>query len=148
VAADGRRTTQLLTLPELTARGEAIARLLQPPALVTLHGDLGVGKTTLAQAICRGLGVTETVTSPTFALIHEYATIGARVVHCDLYRLESPRAVASLGLDDYLTDPTAIVLIEWPERADRLLPAPVLAVTLAHTALDPDTRECTEVWAA
>jgi tRNA threonylcarbamoyladenosine biosynthesis protein TsaE len=137
----------LLTRAELDARGHALAARLRAPALVTLTGDLGAGKTTLAQAICRGLGVQDAVTSPTFALIHEYESLANRVVHCDLYRLESPRQVASLGLDDLLADPETIVLVEWPDRAGALLPKPTVAVTLSHVAGAPELRSCVEAWA-
>ena len=146
VAADARALGMTLSLDELDARGEAIGRALTAPALVTLTGELGAGKTTMTQAICRGLGVTETVTSPTFALIHEYAALAVRVVHCDLYRLDSARAVASLGLDDMFADSSAIVLVEWPERAGAMLPIASLALTLEHIAAQPDARRCTEVW--
>jgi len=147
VADEARTSAIRLTLDALEAHGEAIGRALRAPALVTLTGDLGAGKTTLTQAICRGLGVTAPVTSPTFALIHEYVAPAARVVHCDLYRLESTRAVGSLGLDDMLGDPAAIVIVEWPERAGALLALPSLLVTLEHVRLQPDVRLCTEVWA-
>ncbi|MES3032757.1 MAG: tRNA (adenosine(37)-N6)-threonylcarbamoyltransferase complex ATPase subunit type 1 TsaE [Gemmatimonadota bacterium] len=140
--------SQRLTLDALAARGEAIGTTLTSPALVTLTGDLGAGKTTLVQAICRGLGVSDPVTSPTFALIHEYAGARARVVHCDLYRLGTPRDVASLGLDELLAEPDVIVLVEWPERAGALLDAPTLAITLAHVTDDAAVRDCAEVWAA
>lgn len=149
VAAEARSSavtsTTTLTLDALDARGEEIGRALRAPALVTLSGDLGAGKTTLTQAICRGLGITAPVTSPTFSLIHEYDAPAARVVHCDLYRLESARAVASLGLDDMLGDPSTIVIVEWPERAGTLLPQASLQVTLEHVASQPDVRLCTEV---
>ena len=145
-AADARALGRTLSLDELAARGEAIGRALTAPALVTLTGELGAGKTTMTQAICRGLGVTEPVTSPTFALIHEYAAFAVRVVHCDLYRLDSARAVASLGLDDMFADSSAIVLVEWPERAGAVLPIASLALTLEHIAAQPDARRCTEVW--
>jgi tRNA threonylcarbamoyladenosine biosynthesis protein TsaE len=143
-----RHEQHLLSLAELEAHGLSIGRALVAPAIVTLRGDLGAGKTTLVQAICRGLGVTEPVTSPTFALIHEYAAPASRVVHGDFYRLESAREVASLGLDDILSDPHAVVLIEWPERAEALLPVPTLAVTLAHDPEDGTVRRCDEVWTA
>ncbi len=148
VAAETRHAVFDVSRAELDARGLEIAASLAAPALVTLIGDLGAGKTSLAQAICRGLGVTEPVTSPTFALIHEYATPTVRVVHCDLYRLDSPREVATLGLDDILSDPNTIVLVEWPDRAGNLLPAPTLAITLSHVADDPDVRRCAEEWAS
>ena len=146
VAADAGVRAMTLSLYELDARGEAIGRALTAPALVTLTGDLGAGKTTMTQAICRGLGVTEPVTSPTFALIHEYAAPAVRVVHCDLYRLDSALAVASLGLDDMFADSSAIVIVEWPERAGASLPIASLALTLEHIVAQPDARRCTEVW--
>lgn len=148
VDADNRSVLRLLSLDELTAHGESVGRALTAPALVTLTGELGAGKTTLVQAIARGLGVTAPVTSPTFALIHEYEAPAARVVHCDLYRLESEREVAALGLDDMLADPHTIVLVEWPDRAGQLLHAPTLVLTLSHVPDDPAMRLCSEVWAS
>ncbi len=138
----------LLSLDELVARGEAIAAALPVPALVTLRGDLGAGKTTLVQAIARGLGVTEPVTSPTFALVHEYAGTRARVVHCDLYRLAGVREAATLGLDDLLAEPDVIVLVEWPERAGPLLDGPTLDLRLAHVDGEPSVRRLVERWDA
>ncbi len=149
VAAEtDRHATHLLSLDALSAHGVAIAHELHAPALVTLTGDLGAGKTTLVQAICKALGVTEPVTSPTFALIHEYAAPAGRIVHCDLYRLESPADVASLGLDDLLADPDVILLVEWPDRAGTMLPLPTLSVTLSHVPGDDGVRRCTETWHA
>ena len=83
---------------------------------------MGAGKTTLAKGIVSGLGAAEpeVVSSPTFTLIHEYGAEG-RVYHVDLYRLDEPREVASLGLED-LFDREAIVLLEWGERFPQLLP--------------------------
>ena len=88
---------QVLTRAELDLWGEALGRTLVAPAVIALHGDLGAGKTTLVQAICRGLGVTDEVTSPTFALVHEYTGASVPVFHLDLYRLEGPRDLANLG---------------------------------------------------
>ncbi len=149
VAAETERDAMhRFSLDALTTHGAAIAHALRAPALVTLSGDLGAGKTTLVQAICKALGVTEAVTSPTFALIHEHATASARVVHCDLYRLESPSDVASLGLDDMLADPSVILLVEWPDRAGALLPEPTVAITLSHVPGDAAVRLCAESWSA
>jgi tRNA threonylcarbamoyladenosine biosynthesis protein TsaE len=148
VVAEQRESIQRLTLAELVARGVVIGRRLRAPALVTLMGDLGAGKTTLVQAICRGLGVPESVTSPTFALIHEYAAPSARVVHCDLYRLQTDADIASLGLDDMLGDPDVIMLVEWPERAGAMLAGPTLALMLAHVPDNAGVRLVSEVWSA
>lgn len=100
-----------------TRLGRALAAALRPGDLVLLSGSLGAGKTFLARAICRALGVSHetTVASPTFALIHEYPTRLGPLLHVDLYRLEDPRAVAQLGLREALAE-GAIALVEWGER--------------------------------
>ena len=105
---------------ETIALGERLARDLPTRQVVLLIGQLGAGKTTLAKGIVKGLGAAspDDVSSPTFTLVHEYG----RVYHIDLYRLDEPREVATLGLDD-LFDREAIVLIEWGERFPQLLPA-------------------------
>lgn len=94
--------------------GRQLARELPRHGVVLLIGDLGAGKTTLTKGIVEGLGVTsrEEVTSPTFTLIHEY---GDSVYHIDLYRLETQREVAGLGLDEMI-DNGGLLLIEWGER--------------------------------
>ena len=106
---------------ETIALGERLARELPARGLVLLIGNLGAGKTTLAKGIVSGLGaaVADDVSSPTFTLIHEYG--GGRVYHIDLYRLEEPREVATLGLDELL-ERDALILMEWGERFPRLLP--------------------------
>lgn len=107
---------------ETIALGRRLAAELKPPVTVLLTGNLGAGKTTLAKGIVEGLGVAiaDEVSSPTFTLIHEY---GGGVFHIDLYRLETEREVASLGLDDIFDRPDAFVLIEWGERFLSAMPA-------------------------
>ena len=113
-----------------------IARSLEPGDLVVLSGDLGAGKTFLARAIARALGVGENVTSPTFALVQEYATRRAPLVHADLYRLRGPELaveVVRLGLRERRRE-GAILLVEWGEDAVAALGGePALAVSLAIT---------------
>lgn len=128
-----------LSLAEMTAWGEALGRSLAPPAVVALTGDLGAGKTTLVQAICRGYGVRQPVTSPTFALVHEYAGERSRVYHLDLYRLRDERELVQLGWDELLDAP-ALILIEWPERAGDTLPPGHLTLSLAHAAEGAEGR--------
>jgi tRNA threonylcarbamoyladenosine biosynthesis protein TsaE len=105
---------------ETIALGERLAGELPRRGVVLLIGNLGAGKTTLAKGIAHGRGAAEhdEVSSPTFTLIHEY---GAGVYHIDLYRLDEPRQVATLGLDE-LFDRDALVLIEWGERFPELMP--------------------------
>jgi tRNA threonylcarbamoyladenosine biosynthesis protein TsaE len=107
---------------ETVALGERLARDLPARGVVLLTGNLGAGKTTLAKGIVSGLEAApaEEVSSPTFTLIHEYGN--GRVYHVDLYRLEEPRELATLGLEE-LFDRDALVLIEWGERFARFLPA-------------------------
>jgi tRNA threonylcarbamoyladenosine biosynthesis protein TsaE len=115
---------QTLTEPQLVAWGERVGREAAPPLLLALRGDLGAGKSTLARAIARGLGVTGSVPSPTFSLLHTYATPrGVRLHHLDLYRLESPEEVWELGWAE-LGASNEFVLVEWPERAESLLAEP------------------------
>jgi len=106
---------------ETVALGERLARELPPRGVVLLIGNLGAGKTTLAKGIVNGLGAAapDEVSSPTFTLIHEYGK--GRVYHVDLYRLDEPREVATLGLEE-IFDRDGLVLIEWGERFPRLLP--------------------------
>ena len=128
-----------LTLAELTRWGEALGATLAAPCVLTLAGDLGAGKTTLAQAIASGYGVREAVTSPTFAIVHEYQAPRSPVFHLDLYRLAGPQHLANIAWDDVLAS-RAIVLVEWPDRAAAQLPPDVRAITLAHVADKPDIR--------
>jgi len=120
------------------ALGHELARQLPAHATVLLIGNLGAGKTTLAKGIVEGLGAAapEEVASPTFTLIHEYG--GGRVYHIDLYRLDEPKQVATLGLDE-LFDRDAIVLIEWGERFPQLLPAARIEIRIR--TIHDDERE-------
>ncbi len=127
-----------LTEQELASWGEAFGRAARPPLLVTIRGDLGAGKTTLAKAICRGLGVTDEVTSPTYAIVHEYAG-RVPVHHLDLYRLAGPADLTNIGWDDILSS-GGVVIVEWPDRAGPLLPADHIPLALEHVADMPDRR--------
>jgi tRNA threonylcarbamoyladenosine biosynthesis protein TsaE len=113
-----------------------IAGELRGGDVVHVRGELGSGKTTLVRGACRALGVTATVTSPTFAIAHRYPTAaGGSVAHLDLYRLESPGDEDPELLADYLTA-DAIAFVEWPAEGVAELGAPRLVVTLSHLGGD------------
>ena len=109
--------------------GRQIARELPRNAVVLLIGNLGAGKTTLAKGIISGLGAAEPdeVTSPTFTLIHEYGQ--GRIYHVDLYRLDTPAQVVTLGLEE-IFDRDAVVLIEWGEKFLDVFPARRIEISL------------------
>jgi tRNA threonylcarbamoyladenosine biosynthesis protein TsaE len=128
-----------LTEPELTAWGTRLGRQINPPLMITLDGDLGAGKTTLARAICSGYGVREEVTSPTFAIVHVYEAPKSPVYHVDLFRLDSPRDLQNIGWDD-LVQSDALLLVEWPDHAGALLPSDHVPIQLRHVEGDPGRR--------
>jgi tRNA threonylcarbamoyladenosine biosynthesis protein TsaE len=116
------------------AIAETIAELLSAPRFVILRGELGAGKTTLVKGWVEALraGSAEEVTSPTFTLVHEYQGPRAKIFHLDLYRLETERELATLGLEDMAADPAALVLAEWGEK----FPS-VVAMAQAEVFLEP-----------
>ena len=132
-----------LSADALNGFGEALGRELAAPAVIGLSGELGSGKTTLVQAICRGLGALALATSPTYALVHQYEVAGRPVYHVDCYRLRVPEAASDLGFDDMVRE-GAIVLIEWPERAGRWAPPLDRHFQLRYSE-DPDTRDLEEI---
>ncbi len=103
------------------ALGRTLAELLAPPKMVLLRGDLGAGKTTLVKGIAAAFeaAAEEDVTSPTFTLVHEYRGPHANLYHIDLYRIDTPRELETLGLDD-LRSENSVLLIEWGEKFPRL----------------------------
>ena len=107
---------------ETIAFGRTLAESLAPPKLVLLRGDLGAGKTTLVKGIAAAFDAAseENVTSPTFTLVHEYRGPRANLYHIDLYRIDTPRQLETLGLDDLRSD-NSILLIEWGEKFPRLV---------------------------
>lgn len=113
--------------------GERLGRLLQPGHIVCLQGDLGAGKTCLAQGIGRGLGIESAITSPTFILVNEYQAPGAthKLYHVDLYRVETVTEAHGIGLEDIFYGDD-ICVIEWAERVSEMLPADRLWITLRY----------------
>ena len=105
---------------------------------IAFHAPMGAGKTTFTSAICRVLGVTDDVSSPTFSIINEYRDRDNRpVFHFDFYRIDNDAQAADLGLDEYF-DSVALCLMEWPENAEAFLPDDTLHVSIG--GLDDGSR--------
>jgi len=136
-----------MSLEELRDWGRRFGKAAHAPLVVVIRGELGAGKTTLVQAICQGYGVTEEVTSPTFALVHEYAAPRSPVYHLDLYRLDAPAQLDALGWDE-IVESRAVVLVEWPERAGDRLPPGHVSLSLQHLEHDADKRLLYAGWHA
>jgi len=109
-----------MTRDELVAWGEAFGRAASPPLVVALAGDLGAGKTTLAQA-------------------HKYEAPRSPVYHLDLYRIEKPSDLVNIGWDEIAAS-HALVIVEWPERAGELIPPGHVPIDLEHSPTEPDKR--------
>ncbi len=128
-----------LTESELKTWGEKLGRSASPPLLITLTGELGVGKTTLAQSICFGYGVVDEVTSPTYAIVHQYSAPRSVVFHIDLYRIESADQLTNIGWDE-IVSARALIIVEWPERAGNRLPEDHVPIDLDYVQGDPARR--------
>lgn len=119
--------------PEQTQRlGARLGALLKGGDVVCLEGPLGSGKTCLAQGIGRGWGISQTLISPTFVLVREYTrpADSTRLYHVDLYRVPGVQEALSLGLEEFLGDERAVVIVEWAERARSLIPPEHLWIRL------------------
>jgi len=128
----------VLSEPELREWGMSFGQAARAPLVVTFSGELGAGKTTLVQSICAGYEVTDAVTSPTYALVHEYSSPRSRVFHVDLYRLETAAQLTNIGWEE-IVNGDALVLVEWPERAGGHLP-PHVPIALEYDPVDPARR--------
>jgi len=116
---------------------EVLAGIVQAGDLLVLAGEMGAGKTAFAQGFARGLGITEAVTSPTFTIIREYAGDPLDLHHLDVYRLDSLREVADLGLGEML-DEDAVMLVEWGDAVLPALPDQYLEVRIVFGEGDDD----------
>lgn len=105
------------------AVGRLLSTLLNPGEMVILRGDLGVGKTTFVKGLAEAFGAAlqDDVTSPTFTLVHEYRGPEVTLFHIDLYRIDTERELATLGIADLRTEPGSILLIEWGEKFEQLV---------------------------
>lgn len=129
---------------ETEAAGEWLAARLIGGQVVCLSGDLGGGKTTFMKGLARGLGVTGTITSPTFVVEAAYKVKSKKekvkkLYHFDVYRVKSAREMLALGWEEVLVDPDGVVVVEWAERIAEILPAKCIWVRFKF--VDQNTRE-------
>jgi tRNA threonylcarbamoyladenosine biosynthesis protein TsaE len=122
--------------------GAALATALCGGMVVTLHGDLGAGKTTVVRGVLRALGFTGPVKSPTYTLVEHYPFSSLYFYHFDFYRFADPNEWETAGLAECFRD-TAVCLVEWPERVAGLLPPADVDIVLAHPAADGTGRDLT-----
>ncbi|HEV2074597.1 MAG TPA: tRNA (adenosine(37)-N6)-threonylcarbamoyltransferase complex ATPase subunit type 1 TsaE [Thermomicrobiales bacterium] len=126
----------------MQAFGRAFAQQLGAGDVVLLHGDLGVGKTTLTQGIAAGLGVEGPVQSPTFTLVQEHLGRVLNLYHLDLYRLDDPSELESMGYETYLEPEDGVSVVEWPERAGDWVPPVFWLIQIAHRGGDHRRLTC------
>jgi len=119
--------------------GEAIGQAAEAGTVVALIGDLGTGKTTLTKSIAKGLGVTETVTSPTFNIIREYKSGRIPLYHFDVYRIGDPDEMFELGYEEYFYG-DGICVVEWADIIEELLPEDAVIIRIERGA-DEEERE-------
>ena len=122
---------------ETRALGEKLAGRLRPGDVLLLEGDLGTGKSELTRGIAKGLGVAETVTSPSFTILNVYESGRCPLYHFDWYRLESSEELYELGMDEYLGG-DGIAVVEWPGRCPDAVPES--AVRIRMTAAGENER--------
>jgi len=145
-------TVRTSSADDTKAVATALASVARPGDLILLAGEMGAGKTVFAQGFAAGLGVLDTVTSPTFTLVHTYDG-RLRVHHADVYRLERLAEVADLALGELLDDDDAVVLVEWGDVVASSLRGEVMTVRLEPTPQDEQVRVVTvtatgDGWAA
>ena len=140
------KTIEIASLEALPAAAKEFVELMGDNTVIAFYGDMGAGKTTFINELCRALGVdTDDTASPTFALINEYRsdTTAELIYHFDFYRIEDLDEALELGIEDYF-DSGAVCLIEWPERIAAALPADTVSVSIRVNDDDSRTMEISE----
>lgn len=127
---------------EMLDYGKKLGASLEAPAVLELLGDVGAGKTTITRGIAEGLGIIEAVTSPSFTISKEYMGTKYRLVHYDFYRLADP-GIMSEDLDEAISDPNTITIVEWGESIRNVLPEDHKRIEIKY--IDEETREVTEL---
>ncbi|UDQ99025.1 tRNA (adenosine(37)-N6)-threonylcarbamoyltransferase complex ATPase subunit type 1 TsaE [Lentisphaerota bacterium WC36G] len=116
---------------------QTLAQILPLGTVITLDGDLGAGKTVFSRGFARGLNITEPISSPTFTIVQEYklenySKRSAWFFHLDLYRIDGYHAALAFGIEEFLNEPSAFTLIEWPVRIKELLKNNFLSIKITH----------------
>lgn len=130
---------KVISVEETWAVAREFAAELQPGDVVCLEGELGAGKTTFTQGVAAALGAKRAVTSPTFCLVVEHPTSKFLLVHMDLYRLHDADDVLTIGWEDYLSR-GAVLMVEWPDRAEDLIPETAKHIRFEHCEENEDGR--------
>jgi tRNA threonylcarbamoyladenosine biosynthesis protein TsaE len=124
------RTIPISSLQELDSAAAQFLELAGEHLVIAFSGEMGAGKTTFIQALCRRLGVQVEINSPTFSLVNEYFTpAGNSIFHFDLYRIETKEELFDMGYEEYFFS-GALCFIEWPEKARNLIPDDALWVNI------------------
>jgi len=132
------KTITISSLQEIDDAAGIFLKEAGEARVIAFTGEMGAGKTTFIQALCRNLGVAVEVNSPTFSLVNEYFTPrGGSIYHFDLYRIEDPGELFDMGYEEYFYS-GSLCLIEWPEKASNLIPRDALRVTI--TVGENETR--------
>lgn len=129
------QTIRINTLEEIEAAARQFVEAMGDNTVFAFYGKMGAGKTTFIKAICTLLGVTDNITSPTFAIVNEYRSdiAGELIYHFDFYRIKKLEEVYDLGYEDYFYS-GAVCFIEWPELIEELLPGNTIKVTIEEEA--------------
>lgn len=128
---------------ETRALGEKLAARLRPGDVLLLEGDLGAGKSELTRGIAKGLGVAETVTSPSFTILNVYESGRYPLYHFDWYRLESSEELYELGMDEFLSG-DGIAVVEWPGRCPDAVPEGAVRIRMTAAGENERMIECEE----
>ena len=134
------RTLVLQNEQETEALGRQLAEAAKPGQVIALTGDLGAGKTTLARAIARAIGICGPVTSPTFTILQEYDEGRLPLYHFDVYRIDDPSEMDELGYDEYFYG-EGLCIVEWADKIDDLLPPSTIRIHIRY-GTEEDQRIC------
>jgi len=127
------------SLKDIHKAAQQFIQLMGKSTVFAFHGEMGAGKTTFIKALCEEMGVTDMITSPTFAIVNEYTTSDRRTIyHFDCYRLKNIREAFDLGAEEYFYS-GGLCFIEWPEKIEELLPENTVIINIA--VLNDGSRE-------